>query len=112
MNNREKSETLLHYETRRKFIIFLNPKNKDDVFYYQNLSHILINILYFGCRYKQETETLIFDIIKKMKNKNLLKLIPIDYKNLSVMELKKILKKKNMSVHGNKNQLIERLKYE
>ena len=98
-----------HFQIRKKFIQFCNPKNKNELFYYENLSHIFINISFLRCRYNKKTEIIIFEIVKNMKNNNLLKLLPKNYSSLKVSELKNILKKKKLSTVGKKNELIKRL---
>lgn len=97
------------YEIRKKIITYCNPKNKNDLIYFENLSHIFINIVFLKCTYNKKTELIIYNLIKKMKNNNLIKLFPKNYSTLKVSELKNLLKKKNLLTSGKKNQLIKRL---
>lgn len=98
-----------HFLIRKKIINFLKPKTNKDLIYYNNLSNIFINIIFFRCKYDKKTENKIFDIVKKMKNNNLGKLIPIDYNSLKFNELKELLKKKKLLTTGKKVDLIKRL---
>ena len=61
-----------HYDIRKKIITFLEPKNKKDLIYYENLSYIFINMIFLKNKYNKDTEKIIYDIIKKINNKNIL----------------------------------------
>ena len=98
-----------YYELRKKFVNFLQPKSKIELIYHENLSHILINIVYLKCKYNDETQNLILDILKKINDKNILKLFPKNCNNYSVNELKTLLKKKKLPTNGKKIDLIKRL---
>ena len=98
-----------HFLIRKKIINFIKPKNEKEFIYYNNLSNIFINIVFFKCKYDKKTEKEIFEIIKKMKNNNINKLIPINYNSLKINELKNLLKKKKLSISGKKVDLIKRL---
>ena len=106
---KNKYEPIHYFEIRKKIINSIDIKNNKDFKYYDNLSHIFINIIFFKCRYNAKTENLIYEIIKNMKNNNLLKLLPKNYSLLKVSELKNLLKKKKLSTVGKKNELIKRL---
>ena len=86
-----------HYEIRKKIITYFNPKNKNDLIYFENLSHIFINLVFLKCNYNKKTELLIYNLIKNMKNNNIIKLLPVNYSLLKVSELKNILKKKKIT---------------
>lgn len=68
-----------YYQIRKKYIEQCRPKNKKELVYYTNFSHILINIYFLGNGYSKTTEdnfkkTLLFQemdnkIIKKEKGK-------------------------------------------
>lgn len=109
ISKKDKYELLYHYEIRKKFINFLQPKSKKELLYHENLSNILINIIFLKCKYDMNTHKLIFEILKKINDKNLLKLLPKNYDDYNVNELKKSLKKKKLSTYGKKADLIKRL---
>ena len=106
---KNKYEPIHYFEIRKKIINSIDIKNNKDFKYYDNLSHIFINIISFKCRYNAKTEKIIFDIVKKIKNNNLNKLLPLNYNSLKVSELKNLLKKKKLPTNGKKNILIARL---
>lgn len=64
-----------HYDIRKKIIIFLQPKSKKDLIYYENLSQIFINIIFLKNKYNKDTEKIIYDIIKKLGNTRMYKYI-------------------------------------
>lgn len=99
-----------YFNIRKKIINYFKPKNNEDYIYYNNLSNIFINIIYLRCKYNKKTEKIIFEKINKTNNKNLINLIPQDYSNLKIKELKDLLKKKGLSTVGKKEILINRLK--
>ena len=109
ISKKDKYEIKNYYNIRTKFVNFLQPKSKKELIYYENLSNILINIIFFKCKYNNDTQKLIFDIVKKINDKNITKLLPKNYNNLTVSELKIILKKKKLPVNGKKIDLIKRL---
>lgn len=102
-------ELQYHYDIRKKFIHYLNPKSKKDLILYDNLSHIFINIIFLKCSYNFQTEKLVFDIAKKIKEKDILELLPKNYHNLTIKDLKELLKKKKLPINGKKKDLINRL---
>ena len=109
ISKKDKYELFNHYEIRKKFVNFLQPKSKKELIYHENLSNILINIIFLKCKYNTETQNLVLDIVKKMNDKKLLKLFPKNYNNYSVNELKTLLKKKKLATTGKKIDLIKRL---
>ena len=72
MNGKNKYELTYQYQIRQKIIQFLKPKTKKDRIYYENLSHIFINMVFLQCKYDKKTESLIESIILKMENRKLL----------------------------------------
>lgn len=107
--SQNKYEINNHFSIRKKIINFVKPKNEKEFIYYNNLSNIFINIIFFKCKYNNKTEKKIFDIVKKMKNNSINKLLPINYSSLKISELKNLLIKKNLPVDGKKINLIQRL---
>ena len=62
MNGKNKYELTYPYQIRQKIIQFLKPKTKKDRIYYENLSHIFINMVFLQCKYDKKTESLIESI--------------------------------------------------
>lgn len=108
---KNKYESNNYFELRKKFIQITNPKTNKDLIYYDNLSKIFINMIFLKCRYNKKTEKNINNIVKKMKNNKITKLLPLDYNSLKIDELKKLLKNKKLSSHGKKIDLIQRLRF-
>jgi hypothetical protein len=45
-----------YYQIRKKYIELCNPKNKKELVYITNFSHILINIYFLGNGYSKNTQ--------------------------------------------------------
>lgn len=58
-----------NYKIRKKFIEYLNPKNKKQLFLYSNYSNILINIIFLGNKYEIDKMKIIKDILMSKNNK-------------------------------------------
>jgi len=58
-----------NYKIRKKFIEYLNPKNKKELILYTNYSNILINIIYLGNKYERNKMEIISNILKSKNNK-------------------------------------------
>jgi len=66
------NEILLYFNIRKLFMEINNPKTEIKFKLYEMYSNILINMIFFKCRYSKKTEKVIIDFIKKYKNnKNL-----------------------------------------
>ena len=60
---------------RKKFIEYLNPKNKKQLLLYSNYSNILINIIFLGNKYEIDKMKIIKDILISKNNKLFKKLL-------------------------------------
>jgi hypothetical protein len=66
---KKENEPIYFYKIRKLFIELLNPTNKKKIELYTMYSHIFINIFVLKCRYKESTETFIYNFLKKNKKK-------------------------------------------
>lgn len=64
-----------NYKIRKKFIEYLNPKNKKQLLLYSNYSNILINIIFLGNKYEIDKMKIIKDILISKNNKLFKKLL-------------------------------------
>ena len=72
------NELDVNFKIRKKFIEYLNPKNKKELILFNNYSNILINIIYLGNKFDSSTTNIIKEILKSSKSmnfKNILKYI-------------------------------------
>ena len=58
-----------NYKIRKKFIEYLNPKNKKQLFLYSNYSNILVNIIFLRNKYEIDKMKIIKDILMSKNNK-------------------------------------------
>ena len=58
-----------NYKIRKKFIEYLNPKNRKQLLLYSNYSNMLINIIYLGNKYERNKMEIISNILKSKNNK-------------------------------------------
>lgn len=72
---KNKYELPEHFKIRKKFIELFKPNNKKNLLYVENLSFILINMVFLKCKYSKETENNILLIIQMSKSRNLKKII-------------------------------------
>lgn len=66
---RNENEINLYYNIRKIFIQSFQPKNKKEFRKYEMYSNIFINMLFLKCRYQTSTEKVIYNFLKKNKNK-------------------------------------------
>ena len=64
-----------NYKIRKKFIEYLNPKNKKQLLLYSNYSNILINIIFLGNKYEIDKMKIIKYILISKNNKLFKKLL-------------------------------------